>query len=97
MLSKGLPDIPPLLTRTLLHLECNKRPVYEIITRMVAQGVWFRSLARRADGWGDSVTRLMERGARYEVEVGEGGLLDETFAAVVEEIAGRASEEDERA
>jgi hypothetical protein len=42
------------------------------------------------------VARLMERGACYEVEVSEGGLPEETLAAVVEEIVGQVSGEDER-
>jgi hypothetical protein len=96
VLSKCFPDIPPLLARTLVHFKRHKRSVYKIITCMIAQGVRFRILARRANRRRDTVARLMERGACYEVEVSEGGLPEETLAAVVEEIVGQVSGEDER-
>jgi hypothetical protein len=95
MLRKSLSDIPSLLTRTLMHFKRHKRSVYEIITCMVTQGVCFRSFARGADGRRDTVACLMERGTCYEVEVSEGGLPEETLAAVVKEIVGQVSGEDE--
>jgi hypothetical protein len=85
ILRKRLPDTPP-LPRPFIHLERRKRPIQKVITGMIVQDIRFRSHARRSDDWRDIFGRLVERGARYEVDVCEGGALDGALVAIVKDI-----------